>query len=314
MPDVIASHSWFYRLCRNRLGFFAFVTVAVYLVVAVTVEGYSMYCRSAGVTPVYQLENPSERHAAPSPRHWLGTDYMGRDVFWRAVAGTSTAVKVGTIGALISVIIGVALGTAAGYYGGRIDDGVVWLYSVFAAMPTLLFILAFALLVNRGFLSPAIMDVVNGIGRVFNTDPGTLAIYLAIGITGWVALCMVVRSETMKLRNRGYVLAARVAGMRSWRIIWQHILPNVMHLVIIYFTLRFAYAVMTEVIVSFLGVGVQSAPSWGLMIADGQERLWRGIWWEVGAATLFMFFLALGLQLLGDTLRDVLDPRQRDRD
>jgi peptide/nickel transport system permease protein len=115
----------------------------------------------------------------------------------------------------------------------------------------------------------------------------------------------------MRLRGRAYVQAARNLGFSDPRIILRHILPNLFHIVIIYFTMRFAYAVMTEVIVSYLGMGVQLEPSWGVMIADGQQRLWRGVWWEIAAATGFMFFLVLSLHVLGDFLRDVLDPRLR---
>ena len=115
----------------------------------------------------------------------------------------------------------------------------------------------------------------------------------------------------MKLKSSQYVLAARVAGQNPWAILFRHLLPNVFHLVIIYFTLIFASAVMTEVIASYLGVGVQTSPSWGVMISDGQDRLWRGIWWEVAAATGFMFLLVLSLNVLSDHLRDKLDPRSR---
>lgn len=301
----------FKRLWRNKIGRISALMTAFFLLLALGMESYSVYCSLANQVPVYAVEH-AERNASPSPRHWCGTDYMGRDVLWRAAAGTTTAVKVGVIGAFIAVAIGTLLGMVAGYCGGWVDDMVVWLYSVFAAMPTLLFILAFALLVNRGFLSPEVTARINAVAAAFNADPGTLAVYLAIGLTGWVGLCIVVRAETMKLRERGFVLAARVAGVGTFAIIRRHILPNVMHLVIIYFTLRFAYAIMTEVIVSFLGVGVQSAPSWGVMIADAQERSWRGMW-EMGTATVFMFLLVLGLQLLGDTLRDVLDPRHQEK-
>ena len=209
----------------------------------------------------------------------------------------------------IACILGVALGALAGYFGGTIDDIINFLYSVFAAMPTLLFILSFALLVSKGFLAGDLTGVVNFMRDNLNTDPGMLAVYLAIGLTGWVTLCRVVRAETLKLREAGYIQAAKVAGVPAWKIIVRHIIPNVGHLIIIYFTLRFAYAIMTEVIVSYLGLGVQTAPSWGIMISDGQERLWRGIWWEVGAATIFMFFLVLALHTLGDKLRDIFDPR-----
>lgn len=297
------------KIVRDRLALAALLVVAFYLLLAVTMEGYAVGCRLTGNVPVYAVGCQEQRFMPPGREHWFGTDYLGRDVFWRALAGTATAVKVGVVAAGIASLLGVLLGAAAGYYGGRVDNFVVFLYSVFASMPTLLFILAFALLVNKGFLAADLSGVVEFSEKYLNTDPGMLAVYLAIGLTGWVTLCRVVRGETMRLREGGYVQAAQLAGVGSWRIVMRHIVPNVMHLIIIYFTLRFAYAIMTEVIVSYLGLGVQTAPSWGVMISDGQERLWRGIWWEVAAATLLMFFLVLGLHTLGDKLRDLTDPR-----
>lgn len=284
------------------------IVIIIYLLIAAGMEGYGVYCRKMEIIPVYAAENLDARFSPPSAHFWMGTDYLGRDVFWRAMAGTATAIKVGVIASGIACILGVALGALAGYFGGTIDDIINFLYSVFAAMPTLLFILSFALLVSKGFLAGDLAGVVNFMRDNLNTDPGMLAVYLAIGLTGWVTLCRVVRAETLKLRESGYIQAAKVAGVPAWKIIVRHIIPNVGHLIIIYFTLRFAYAIMTEVIVSYLGLGVQTAPSWGIMISDGQERLWRGIWWEVGAATIFMFFLVLALHTLGDKLRDIFDP------
>ncbi len=289
----------------------ALVTVLLFVLLALGTEIYGSWCDAHNQLPLYAVGTLENRYLPPSPEHWMGTDYQGRDVFWRAAAGSATAVKVGLIAGLIAAAIGTVLGLIAGFYGGRLDDAVVWLYSTFAAMPTLLFILAFALLVNRNFMSGPVAEVVNFCGRVLRAEPGMLAIYLAIGFTGWVTLCRVVRAETMKLKTMPYIAAARVAGQRPVVIMFRHVLPNVFHLVIIYFTLTFASAVMSEVIVSYLGVGVQSAPSWGVMIADGQDRLWRGIWWEVAAATGFMFLLVLALNVLGDWLRDRLDPRNR---
>lgn len=285
------------------------VIIIIYLLVAACIETYTIYCRNMEITPVYAAENLDARFSPPSTQFWMGTDYLGRDVFWRAMAGTATAIKVGVIASGIACVLGVALGALAGYFGGTVDDIINFLYSVFAAMPTLLFILSFALLFSKGFLAGDLAGVVNFMRDNLNTDPGMLAVYLAIGLTGWVTLCRVVRAETLKLRESGYIQAAKVAGLPAWKIIVRHIIPNVGHLIIIYFTLRFAYAIMTEVIVSYLGLGVQTAPSWGIMISDGQERLWRGIWWEVGAATIFMFFLVLALHTLGDKLRDIFDPR-----
>lgn len=301
----------FQRLLRRKSAVAALLFCLLYLGMALFAEGYGIYCSSRGVEPVWQQRHLDERFEPPSARHWLGTDYLGRDVFIRAVFASKTAVKVGLIASLISALVGVTLGMLAGYYGGRIDDFAVWIYSTFASMPSLLFILAFALLVSKGFLYGPLEHGFALIAKALRTEPGMLAVYLGIGLTGWVALCRVVRAETLKLRDRQYVMAAKTLGQSDFRILTRHILPNLAHLIIVYFTMRFAFAVMTEVIVSYLGLGVQFEPSWGVMIADGQERLWRGIWWEVGGATAFMFVLVLALNLLGDALRDVLDPRLR---
>ena len=301
----------FRRLLRKKAAFAALMLCLLYLGMAVFAEGYGIYCSVRKIEPVYQQRHLNERFEAPSRRHWLGTDYLGRDVFLRAVFAVKTAVKVGIIASLISALVGVALGMLAGYYGGKIDDIAVWIYSTFASMPSLLFILAFALLTTKGFLYPPLERGFALLAKGLRTEPGMLAVYLGIGLTGWVTLCRVVRAETMKLRERQYIMAAKSLGLSDFRILTRHILPNLAHLITVYFTMRFAFAVMTEVIVSYLGLGVQFEPSWGVMIADGQERLWRGIWWEVGGATAFMFVLVLALNLLGDALRDVLDPRLR---
>lgn len=299
------------RLCARKLSCAALIITFFYLAAALIGEGYSIYCEVTGKTPVYMEKNISERYAPPSRKHILGTDYLGRDVALRAFFATKTAIKVGIIASCISALFGVILGLLAGYFGGIMDDIVVWIYSTFASMPTLLFILAFALLVSKGFLFPPLEKLFQAAAFLLHTEPGMLAIYLGIGLTGWVPLCRVVRAEAMRLRSRQYVLAAKVLGEPERVILKKHILPNLMHLVIVYFTMRFAFAVMTEVIVSYLGLGAHFEPSWGLMISDGQERLWRGVWWEVGGATLFMFFLVLALNILGDSLRDALDPRLR---
>ncbi|MDD3118477.1 MAG: ABC transporter permease [Victivallales bacterium] len=296
---------------RDRIAAISLVVVVGYLLLAIGSDVYGACCRSRQITPAYNRTDMNHTYQPPSWAHPLGTDFMGRDVLLRAVAGSATAMKVGVAASLLAVLIGVSLGVAAGYFGGRVDHFALWIYSTFAAMPTLLFILAFALLVSRGFLYAPLADALHDFSRRFHVDTGMIAVYLGIGLTGWVSLCQVVRSETMRLREAVYVQAAKTAGHGALHIIVRHILPNLFHLVIIYFTMRFALAIMTEVIVSYLGLGVQLAPSWGVMIADGQERLWRGIWWEVAAATGFMFVLVLALNLLGDALRDILDPKLR---
>lgn len=299
------------RIFGTKCGGVAFIAVALYVATALGVEIYSAVCSTNNITPVYLAADEAERFQPPSKKYWMGTDYRGRSVLARAVAGCAGAIKVGVIAAGIAMLIGVALGAAAGFFGGVVDDIVVWLYSTFASMPSLLFILSFVLLLGRNYLPPAAMSAVRGVGKALRTDPGALAVYLAIGLTSWTTVCRVVRSETMKLRDRGFVAAARIAGVPPLTIIRRHILPNVFHLVIIYFTLTFAGAIMMEVIVSYLSFGSQSFPSWGLMISDGQECLWRGVWWELVTPTVFMFGLLLALNLLGDALRDALDPKHR---
>lgn len=295
---------------RQRFSRTSLLVCLLFFGIALWAEGYTLYCRAAHVQePFYRKGDLAERNMPPSRKHWGGTDYLGRDVFLRALFATRTAVKVGLVASLLSALIGVVLGLCAGYFGGRTDDFVVWVYSTFASMPTLLFILSFALLVSKGFLSDGLADAYRTMCVFFNTEPGMMAVYLGIGLTGWVALCRVVRAETMRIREMPYVTAAQSLGARPLHVLFRHVLPNLMHIVIVYFTMRFALAIMTEVIVSYLGLGVQFEPSWGVMIADGQTQLWRGMWWEAGTATLFMFVLVLNLNLLGDALRDALDPR-----
>ncbi len=297
------------RLLSNKIAAVASCVLVAYVAAGVCEEAYAIACRASGSTPIYGRGNIKERYEPPSEKHWMGTDYAGKDVFWKALFGIRTALKVGLIGAALASTIGLALGVAAGYLGGKTDKVVVWIYSVFASIPTLLFILAFALLLRRGFLSPALAKGFESISDSLGTDPGMMALYLGIGMTGWVSLCKVARGETARLKHTDYIQAAKTVGVSPVRIVLKHLLPNLLHVAIVYFTIRFAYAVMTEVIVSYLGLGVQLEPSWGVMIAHGQQRLWRGVWWEVGAATIFMFFLVLPLHVLGDALRDALDPR-----
>jgi peptide/nickel transport system permease protein len=127
----------------------------------------------------------------------------------------------------------------------------------------------------------------------------------------WTSLCRLIRAEVIKHKERPYVLAARTLGASPLRIMFRHILPNVFHIVIITFSLRFPAAIGTEVFMSFLGIGVQSEPSWGIMISNARLRLWQGMWWEMTFVTLAVFLVVLAFNLVGDALRDALDPRLR---
>lgn len=277
------------RLRKNRMAMVCLGIVIVYTFGAFYGEAVHQAYRIKDQTPSYQKTDLDAAYQPPSSEHWMGTDALGRDVAARLVQGTRIAYKVGIVTALIAIPIGVFLGCLAGYFGGRVDDFIVWLYSTFASIPGLLFILAIAMVVGRGLLG----------------------VYLGIGLTTWVGLCRLIRGEVIKHKEQAYVLAANALGFSWWRILFRHILPNVFHIIIVTFTLRFPAAVSTEVFMSFLGIGVQNEPSWGLMINSARMRLWQGVWWEMSFVTLAIFLLVLAFNLFGDALRDALDPRLR---
>ena len=221
--------------------------------------------------------------------HLLGTDSLGRDVALRLAQGTRIAFHVGVVTSCLAIPLGAFLGLVAGYFGRWIDGVLCALAAMVASIPSMLFILAIALVAGKGLLG----------------------VYLGIGVTTWVGVFRTVRGETMKHRSAGYVQAARVLGYGPWRILLRHIFPNVAHVVIIAFSTRFPAAVGTEVFMSFLGIGAQNEPSWGVMIASARVRLWTGQWWEGTFVTLAVFGLVLCFNLLGDVLRDTLDPTLR---
>jgi peptide/nickel transport system permease protein len=276
----------------SRLATISFLIVVAYAAVALYGESVYRWYKWNDATAPYQHQDLSEQYEAPSAEHWMGTDNLGRDVGQRLVQGARVAFHVGIVTSLIAIPIGLLLGLLAGYFGGRTDDFVVWLYSTFASIPGLLFILAIAMVVGKGLTG----------------------IFLGIGLTTWVTLCRLIRGEVMKHKERPYVLAARALGFSHARILFRHILPNVFHIVIVSFTLRFPAAIGTEVFMSFLGIGVQGEPSWGIMINNARTRLWQGVWWEMTFVTLAVFLLVLSFNLLGDALRDALDPRLRTED
>ncbi len=278
------------RLKKNRLAMVCLGLVVLFTALAIYGEVVFRYHDLKDITPAYLKVDLDAAYQPPDSNHWMGTDGLGRDVMARLIQGVRIAYMVGIITSLIAIPIGVFFGCLAGYFGGRVDDFIVWLYSTFASMPGLLFILAIAMLVGKGLLG----------------------IFLGIGLTTWVGICRLVRGEVIKHKSQTYVQAAKALGLGSGRIIARHILPNIMHVIIVTFTLRFPAAVGTEVFMSFLGIGIQGEPSWGLMINSARMRLWQGMWWEMTFVTLAVFLLVLAFNLLGDALRDALDPRLND--
>lgn len=277
------------QLRRHRLNRVCLWVVGAYAALALYGEGVYRVHRFLDRTPPYQKTDITKAYQPPSWRHPMGTDGLGRDVLQRLVQGARIAFHVGVVTSMIAIPLGLVLGLLAGYFGGRVDDLIVWLYSTVASIPGLLLILAIAMVVGRGLVG----------------------VYLGIGLTTWVGLCRLIRAEVIKHRELPYVMAARALGLSELRILFFHILPNVFHVVIISFTLRFPQAIGTEVFLSFLGLGAQGEPSWGTMIQQARLRLWHGAWWEMTFVTLAVFGLVLAFHLLGDALRDALDPRLR---
>ena len=235
-------------------------------------------------------DSPSEnRLAEPSGAHWFGTDELGRDVLARIANGSGIAVSLGLLVGLIAVVIGGTLGAIAGWFGKRVDELIVWLYSTVSSIPDIMLMMGIAYLWGRGFV----------------------ALFVAMGFTYWVGVCRVVRGEFLKVKERDYVLAARALGMSNARIMVQHVAPNVAHMLLIMFSLLFVEAIKAEVVLSFLGVGIENDPSWGILIQLGESGLMSGQWWQITFTSFALFGLVLALQVFTDALRDALDPRLR---
>ena len=222
----------------------------------------------------------------------LGTDRAGRSISIRATYSIKVAIQVGMITSLISVAIGALLGAAAGFFGGWIDNLVIWLYSTFSSIPNLVLLTVLAYMFT---------------GTRFD---GTLVpVYVAFCSTFWIGPCRVIRGETLKLKELEYVQAATSIGFHRLTILVKHIIPNTSHLMFINFSLLFIGAIKSEVILTFLGLGVKDGASWGIMIAYSGQEVVNGHFWQIGAATVFMFGLVLAFNILSDALQDAFDPK-----
>lgn len=270
------------RLKKERLAMMSLGIILLYALVAITAKiGLIASPWDAEVGGAY---------ASPVLAHiklWFGTDIFGRSVFYKVVHGTRIAMSVGLVTSVIAIPIGVVLGALAGYFGGIVDEVIVWFYTTLSSIPSIMLLIAFTYVLGKGIF----------------------AVYIALGVTSWVSLARLIRGEFLKHKTREYVLAAESIGAGHGIRIFRHILPNVLHVVIINISLQFQTAIKTEVILSYLGLGVQGQPSWGVMIDDAKLELARGVWWQLSAATVAMFFIVLAFNIFGDALRDAFDPK-----
>ncbi|MFN8526544.1 MAG: ABC transporter permease [Chloroflexota bacterium] len=246
----------------------------------------------AGVlAPYHPFENYTIRDSLlePGGRFLLGTDDVGRDILSRIIYGARISLTVGLVVQAVSISIGTTLGLISGYFGGRVDDTISGLTTVMMAFPGLLFAI-----VVMAVIGPSIFNV-----------------FVALGLVNWPAVCRLVRGEVLSLKEREFVLAARTIGAPSLRTMVRHILPNCAGPIIVVATLGIANAILAEASLSFLGLGVQPpTPSWGSMLAQGRDYIHQA-WWITTFPGAAIFVTILGLNLLGDGLRDALDPRLR---
>jgi peptide/nickel transport system permease protein len=246
------------------------------------------------------------------PYRLLGTDKVGQDVLYLGLKSIRTGMLIGILTLLVMLPFALILGTAAGYFGGRIDDAVQYLYTTLSSIPGVLLIAAAVLSVNL-YLDQNLTEVASLQQRA---DLRLLLLTAILGLTGWIGLCRLLRAESLKLRELDYVTAARAFGVADVRILIRHLLPNLGHLVLITVVIDFSGLVLAEAVLSYVGVGVDpSMISWGNMINSARLELAREplVWWSLATAFVLMFTLVLCANLFADAVRDALDPRLRGR-
>lgn len=252
-----------------------------------------LFCCVANIGPVY---------------HVLGTDKVGQDVLYLAIKGIRTGLVIGTLTTLVMLPIAVLLGIMAGYYRGKVDDVIQYLYTTLSSIPGVLLIAA-AILSLQVYMdnNAELFDTVTE-----RADLRLLFLCIILGITSWTGLCRMLRGETLKLSEMDYIQAANAFGVSKFKILLRHILPNVMHIVLIAIVLDFSGLVLAEAVLAYVGVGVDPTMiSWGNMINSARLEMARepAVWWSLMAAFLFMFTLVLAANLFADAVRDAFDPR-----
>lgn len=269
------------RLKRNKMAVLGLIILIILVLLAVFADVIANYDN------VVIKQNLAHRLQGPSAAHWLGTDEFGRDIFARLVHGTRVSLQVGIVAVGISIVIGGILGAVAGYYGGKLDNTIMRVMDIFLAVPSILLAIA----------------IVSALG------PSIINLMLAISISSVPSYARIVRASVLSIRDQEFIEAAKAIGASNTRIIFRHIIPNSLAPVIVQATLGVASAILSTAGLSFIGLGIQPpAPEWGSMLSGGRQYL-RYAWWVTTFPGVAIMITILSLNLLGDGLRDALDPR-----
>lgn len=248
-------------------------------------------CLAAPIIARYEFDaiDLSSIRQPPSLQHWMGTDDLGRDLFTRVLHGGRVSILIGVLAAVVGTGLGSAVGAVAGYYGGRIDNALMRLTDLAYSIPTLPLLIVLSAYTAAAAVSMSVI----------------------IGLLSWMATARVVRGEVLSIKEMAFVEAARSIGAANPRIIMRHVLPNAIGPIVVGATLAVGNAIILESSLSFLGLGIQPpTPSWGLMLAEGRDYILT-VWWLSTLPGVAIFLSCLGINLVGDALRDLLDPRMR---
>ncbi|RMF93941.1 MAG: ABC transporter permease [Nitrospinota bacterium] len=287
-PETKTRYFWkrAWKLRAGIVGFllvFSMVLCALFAPYIAPYDPYEQDIFKRLVPPVWDERGGTD--------HLLGTDQLGRDILSRIIFGSRISLSVGIIAVLIAGTLGVLLGLIAGYYGGRIDTIISFAVNVMLSFPTILLAMAIVAVLGPSFTN----------------------MFIVLGITGWPIYTRVVRAEVYNYREREFTLAARALGMWDRRIMLRHILPNLINTIVVLATVEVARMIIRESFLSFLGLGIPPpTPSWGVMLSEGRAFM-LGMWWLATFPGMAIFLTTLGINLLGDGLRDLLDPYAKDK-
>jgi len=308
VPDVLQKAGWGFAQGASLIGFF------MVLMWALSAVQYKRFMRSSTAKAVWAVVFVivSLTYAViylSAYYHVLGTDKVGEDVFYQAVKSIRTGLVLGTLTTLIMLPMAIIFGILAGFFRGWVDDVIQYIYTTLNSIPSVLLIAASILMVQV-YMANHEQDFTSVIVRA---DMRLLFLCLILGVTSWTGLCRLLRAETLKLREMEYVQAAQALGVKQNMILLRHILPNVMHIVLISVVLDFSSLVLAEAVLSYINIGVDPTTySWGNMINGARLEMAREpiVWWSLSAAFVFMFALVLAANLFADTVQDAFDPRR----